>query len=529
MRAKRSRWLRVVPVCSLPYLMIVGAAVADAGTGGQPFVFHDLDVLGTSLEVQVAAGTKDEAEKAHLAVREEIERLRKIMSTYDAGTELAQVNASNKAVAVSPELVEVLRSYERWQRVSKGAFSGNLGAVVEVWVEAEKAGKLPDKDALAKLAADGQKPLWVIDEAGKTVTRVGSGQINIDSLGKGWIAMRAAMYARGRASAIKGILVNVGGDLVTIGSSKTDKIEPWAVTVADPKQPEENAKPLTELRVTGMSVVTSGGYERFYTIGGKNYSHLIDPRNGQALDTTDLKGVASATVVVHDNAAANALAASLCVLGPELGMPMVKAAGAEALVVMNDGKQVRSDGFAALEVKPSEMTQKTSPTPSGGGTTGSGAGTVVVAAGNAWPKDYGVSFTVNLLAAAKGRPYVAIWIEDANGKYINTLAVWGNERKYLREMTGWWRIGANDANLVKSVSRATRPVGKYSFAWDGTDQSGKPVPQGKYMVYVETAYEKGGHVVSSGTIDCGAGKSTGTVASTRHFDAVPVTFGAKGT
>ncbi len=509
-----SRWLRALPATTLPYLLILSASAADSPA--TPFIFNDLEILGTSLELHVTTASKTDADKTHIAVLDEIERLRKLLSTYDATAQLARVNASREALPVSPELLDVLHAYERWQKTSKNAFSPNLGTLIATWKSAEKSAQLPTPDTLKKLAADTAKPLWIIDDSAQTLRRTSDATINIDSLGKGWIASHAAASARSQNPAIKGLLLNLGGDIVALGTCKLDKAEPWTITIADPQQPAENAKPLTELRLTALSVATSGGYERNYTFKDKKFSHLIDPRTGQALDLSNPKTVASATVVAPDNATANALAASLCVLGPNAGLSLLKPAGAHALIVLTDGQQIRSPGFHAFEPPATATTPKTAASQP--------------ATGTPWPKDYAVNFSLQLLPASKRaneRPYLALWIEDANGKLVTTLAVWGNERKYLRDLTAWWRIAGNDAALVKSVTRATRPVGKYSFTWDGTDQAGKPVPQGKYTLNIETAFEHGGHVTKSAVLPCTTEKSTTTLAESKHFASTTIDYQPK--
>src|SRR4051812_18810864 len=86
---------------ALPCVLALGAGLArgaDAPAAGAaaPFGYHETKVLGTSLDLHVAALTKAEADKAHDAVMAEVERLRKILSTYDTGTDLGKVNATRE-------------------------------------------------------------------------------------------------------------------------------------------------------------------------------------------------------------------------------------------------------------------------------------------------------------------------------------------------------------------------------------------------------------------------------------------------
>lgn len=488
-------------------LAVSQAARAEENAGS--FSYHAANVLGTSLDLRIAASSKAEADKAHEAVLEEIERLRVILSTYDATAELGRINASREAIKTSPELFEVLRLYDQWQTQSKGAFSGRVGPMVELWREAETAGKVPDAAKLTEAVEGAKQPLWRVNDRAGTVQRLSDRPINVDSLGKGFIVSRAAAAAKQAVPSIAGLMLNVGGDITVIGSSSSTSQETWKVAVADPAKPSDNAAPLTVLLLNGRSVATSGNYARGYNIAGRQYSHILDPRTGYPVDAQPGESklyVASATVIARNNAAANAMAASLCVLSPEEGLAIVnKTLDAEALIVLSDGKQLRSSGFARWE---------------------QGSNSTAV---SAWPTDHHVSIDLQLkpVTGRQERAYVAVWVEDENGKHVATLAEWGNNQRWLRGLSSWMRAVSEDRDLIKAVSRATRPAGKYTLTWDGRDASGNAVAPGKYRVNVEAAYEHNGHSTGSAIIECSGGGTTAIISSSQHFDAVPLAY-AKG-
>lgn len=91
------------------------------------------------------------------------------------------------------------------------------------------------------------------------------------------------------------------------------------------------------------------------------------------------------------------------------------------------------------------------------------------------------------------RPYVAVWIEDAQRKPVRTLQLWVGKDEWLKDMRSWWRkVGRYDRVLVDAVTSATRPAGKYRFSWDGLDDDRNRVEQGDYTFYVEVVREHGG-------------------------------------
>jgi len=98
------------------------------------------------------------------------------------------------------------------------------------------------------------------------------------------------------------------------------------------------------------------------------------------------------------------------------------------------------------------------------------------------------------------RPYVAVWLEDKDGFPVKTAALWLQTEqpgpRWHRDLTRWYRNDrmrklAENTELIDAVSGPTRGPGDYSAYFDGTDNSGKPLPPGKYTLCIEAAREHG--------------------------------------
>ncbi|VTR91297.1 family lipoprotein : ApbE family lipoprotein OS=Chthoniobacter flavus Ellin428 GN=CfE428DRAFT_6260 PE=4 SV=1: ApbE: DUF2271 [Gemmata massiliana] len=481
------RFLRPLTVLALGWA--VGASATEPAGTPPPqvseFQFHHDHVIGTSLNLCVVAPNESVAEKAELTVLAEIERLRMIFSTYDAGSEISRLNRSREPVKVSAEMADVLRAYESWQRKSGGAFNGQVGELVRVWKEGERVGRVPDALTLERIANDLRKPGWEWDATGTAVKRLTDQSLNLNAIGKGYIIQKAADAVRKEHPNVTALLINLGGDILGWGAAPGGT--GWAVGIQNPFQHFDNAAPIAAVRLKNQAVATSGDYQRFYTINGKRYGHIFDPRTGHPAESAT-----SATVIANDNVTANALATTLCVLKPEDGLKLVASVpGAECLIITPDGKQHRSAGLKLSEVAPTYIftPQEKKDEPKGA----------------VWLEGYQVTVAVELPkidAKRYRRPYTAIWVEDDKGKAVRTLAVWGNAPKYLKDLKDWWKIGKGDNDLVKAVTRATRGPGKYDLAWDGKDDKGNALPQGTYTVRVEVHREFGEHLRQSGKIEC---------------------------
>jgi hypothetical protein len=308
---------------------------------------------------------------------------------------------------------------------------------------------------------------WALDTANSTATHLDQTPLALNSFAKSYIVGRAAEAALA-TEGVTGVVVNIGGDLAVRGN--------WTepVSIADPQSDEENAAPIARLQIRDAAVATSGDYRRGVEIAGRHYSHIVDPRTGQPVDH-----VISATVVAPDAAQAGALATAMCVLQPEESRRLAaRNPGVEYLLVAADGRRIPSSGWKGVAL---------SPLP------------VPAAAAGTWDPAY--ELTINLEIARiqdmrARRPYVAVWIEDADKFPVRTVALWFQRVRWLPELRAWYRDDRLRAmtegnDITGSVSSATRPPGKYKLKWDGKDNKGNLVKAGKYTVCIEAAREHG--------------------------------------
>jgi hypothetical protein len=198
----------------------------------------------------------------------------------------------------------------------------------------------------------------------------------------------------------------------------------------------------------------------------------------------------------------------LCLTSAEEGLPIVESTqGAEALRV-SSGITTRTSGFALLESPAVIQTE----------------------ASSNWPAGYQLKITLPLTSGRSSkRPYVAVWVEDSSGKLVRMLGIWGNKSKYYPDLSSLWNFlkVKYDLKQFASVTRATRPAGKYELVWQGLDAANKPVPPGTYRVVVETNQERGTYAKESGTIVIGDTPASITLPATTNFEPVQVQYGPK--
>lgn len=302
------------------------------GLDVDPLVSRHHGLLGTVIELRCWAGSDLEAAASVAAAVAEVERLQAVFDRFDPSSGLRRWGAGSSA---SSELTEVLDLARGWRIRSDGAFDPAVGRLVAVWDEAAGAGRLPSRTELE--AARRSVPLpAALDDASVRPW------VDLNAIAKGWIVDRALAAGLAIGGTV-GLTVNAGGDV-----AHHHERRPLVVGIEDPGRPFDNASPLTRVRLHGGAVATSGGSRRGWTVGGRRFSHVLDPRTGWPVSH-----VASASVVAPDAATADVVATVLTVLEPGAGLAFLDGlADVGCFLVTAGGELVRDPVWAAAELSP---------------------------------------------------------------------------------------------------------------------------------------------------------------------------------
>jgi hypothetical protein len=375
-----------------------------------------------------------------------------------------------------------------------------------LWSRCRDAGRLPTEAETTAATALMRAPAWRLGPAPFTAERLSDCPLSLNGIAKGYIVERASEAALAGSPDISGLLLNVGGDLCVRG------VGARTIGIANPWADSESSEPFARIEIKNRSVATSGKSQRGFTINGKRYSHVFDPRSGLPLEC-----VSSVTVVANRGADADALAKICGVLEPEASVRLVRSLpGVECLIVMADGQVVRSDGWNRLErPSPVMLAQAAQPDRPPASATAKATPPATADRDKARPKttprppwnkelELVVNFEINRPEAEKGRyrrPYVAVWIEDLEGKQVRTLALWvslggSGPFQWLPDLKRWYKSEedrklAEKKDIFFTVSRPTRPPGKYKLIWDGKDNQGKQQAGGEYTILIDAAREHG--------------------------------------
>jgi len=309
-------------------------------SSAQRFAFHQENVLGTALELQVETVFREVAEATEERVLAEIDRLERVFSSYNAQSELRRwQERRGEAVPVSGELWEVLTAAERWRKQSGGAFDPATEALTRLWREAATTGCLPGESTIAAVQEKMEGPLWELNEENRTAVCLTALPLTLNAIAKGYIADCACAVAFASPE-VDSVVLNLGGDLRIRGRREV------GVGVVDPARDAENAEPLSCVRVFEGAVATSGDGRRGFTIGGEWYSHVIDPRSGMPTDA-----IRSASVLAPDAMTADVLATIFSILSPTESVRLADSfPSVGCLLVARSGETFRSERWRGAEI-----------------------------------------------------------------------------------------------------------------------------------------------------------------------------------
>ncbi|MGI6263961.1 MAG: FAD:protein FMN transferase [Acutalibacteraceae bacterium] len=288
-----------------------------------------------ALDTVVTVSLYDPANEALLdGCLEKIAAYERLFSRTVADSDVSRINASGgEWVTVSPDTAALLQAALKTAGDSGGAFDITVAPAMDLWDFTADDPRLPAADALAQAVEHVDYTAIEID-GDRVRLHDPAAAIDLGGAAKGYIADRLGDYLRGQG--VKGALIDLGGNVLAVGDKKGT---PFSVGVRDPR--DENGLAAT-LAVRDRSVVTSGVYERGFTLNGKRYHHILDPATGWPVDN----GLASVTILSDESLTGDLLSTACFVMGEEKAKLWIEQTdGVDALFIRVDGTQSATSGF----------------------------------------------------------------------------------------------------------------------------------------------------------------------------------------
>lgn len=244
-------------------------------------------------------------------------------------------NAKGEPVEVSEDTITLIKKGIYYGELSEGAFDITIGAVSDLWDFKSGEANVPKKASIKEATSHVNYKNILIQNNTVQLTD-SNAAIDVGAIAKGYIADRLKEYLEDEG--VKHAVIDLGGNVLTIGS-KPDGSD---YNIGIQKPFDENGTPITSVKVSDKSIVTTGIYQRYFEKDGKLYHHILDPQTGYPCEN-DLYSV---SIITDSSATADALSTTCYLLGYEAGMKLINQLdNVDAIFITSDNKIHYSNNF----------------------------------------------------------------------------------------------------------------------------------------------------------------------------------------
>lgn len=277
--------------------------------------------MDTLINIKVYNINEKKANEAFANVESIYKKYHEITNFYDENSELYKINNTNYEVNISNELKDLIDLGLTWYNKSNGLFNINIGLLSKTWHDFRETKIFPNK-------LDYDIDISNVKLNGNAI----KGNFNIDLGGivKGYVTEMAGNYLE--SVGIDHYIINAGGN-VKVGKSNKGY---YNIGISSPEKNEV----FYIIKDEDISVVTSGGYERFYEYEGVLYHHIIDPKTKYPANY-----MKSVTVIGDDSSLCDLLSTTLFLMSVEEGIDFIKDYDVSAIWYTNNNEIIKSEGF----------------------------------------------------------------------------------------------------------------------------------------------------------------------------------------
>lgn len=256
------------------------------------------------------------SELACIQVENEIKRIENIMSFFleDSDINKLNENAGKSKIKLEEETIYVINKAKQLSKLSSGAFDITTGPLVKLWGIFTNHAKVPNKKEIDEAQKLIRYEDIIIDVKSNLAMLRRKGQmVDLGAIAKGYAADKAIeIYKK---NGIKSAFINIGGNVMVLGKKNYEDL--WTIGIQNPDKVRGEC--IGALLVEDASVVTSGGYVRYFEKNNIKYHHIMDFKTGYPCSS----GLKSVTVISNKSIEADALSTAIFVLGYENGRKLV--------------------------------------------------------------------------------------------------------------------------------------------------------------------------------------------------------------
>jgi len=277
--------------------------------------------MGSPCALNLYCNSQQQFDAIALLCVEEVARLEYKYSRYRSDSFVSQINfaaGTSQTFVLDTEFTALLHYADTAFNISEGLFDITSGVLGNVWNF--KSNKNPKIESIAKtLALVGWEKL-IVDAENFSLPVKGMA-IDFGGIVKEYAADVIAGLVRSHH--IKYGLIDLGGDIAVVGPHLDNT--PWQVAISDPQTP---SKAIATIPLMSGGLASSGDYQRFITLNGQRYSHILNPKTGWPV-----KGLAAVSVWAPQCVMAGTIATTAMLKGEEEGLYWLDDIGCQYLAI----------------------------------------------------------------------------------------------------------------------------------------------------------------------------------------------------
>lgn len=304
-----------------------------------------LELFDTASSITAYDTSQENFDKKYNELYKVIKKYSELFDIYNSYDDIINIkylndNAYKEPIEVDKEIIDLLNFSKLAYDVTYGKVNIAMGSVLSIWHDYREDGEaLPPKSKLIEASKHTNIDDIIIDNKNSTVFFKNKElKIDVGAVAKGYVCNKIYEYIT-KNNLWQNAVISLGGNIITVGSKPDGKN--FVIGIENPNSNDYLMKVNTK---DNTSVVTSGSYQRYYTVNGKNYSHIIDP------DTLyPAEYFTSVTVISSDSALADAFSTALFCMSYDDGIKLVESNDKiEAIWLDNNGKTYQSSGVKAI-------------------------------------------------------------------------------------------------------------------------------------------------------------------------------------
>lgn len=322
--------------CAAVLLQLCACAPLNENSASETFT-----AMNTVMQITVFRTSEGTPDEVLSLMKERIDELDKLFDANSPDSDVGRINNfkgnENDRISLDADTVKILQRSISAYYATDYIFNINLMPVISLWGFDNGNYGVPKPDDITEALEKVENSRIFIYETENTIGKTASTQISLGGIAKGYLGDELLEIAEEYGATA---LISLGGNIVLCGEKSENK--KWSIGIKNPRNTEDIA--LSFECDGNKSVVTSGGYERYFEYGGKEYHHIIDPATGCPAESDIL----SVTVAGKNGTMCDAYSTALFVMGKEKAVTFAKEHNDFDFVFITENNEVYiTDGISS--------------------------------------------------------------------------------------------------------------------------------------------------------------------------------------